>query len=74
MQYKIELLDADSSGSIGTGHLQFGEVPLIPSVGDYLPINGDSYTVARRDFLFGKDQCTVCLQLRASSSTRSTHR
>ena len=64
MKYRIELLDAEHSGSLGAGELVFSELPLLPSVGDYLPINGSPYKVARRDFFFGNQECVGCLQLR----------
>jgi hypothetical protein len=64
MKYRIEIMDADSSGILGAGSLLFQGTPVLPSVGDYMPIAGAPYQVARRDFFYAQEECVVCIQLR----------
>lgn len=67
MRYRIEILDAETSGALGAGPLGFASAPLVPALGDYMPIGGLTYRVASRDFLYSKEECLVCVQLQLAN-------
>lgn len=69
MFYALELRDSVSKEPVGVGRREFGSLPIVANVGDYVPIDGSELKVTRRELHYDETAIRVVIYLSPDTLT-----